>query len=111
MKIVHDTVRDHWRRRRSAEDLSEVDERFLSHMPDAELQVDRNRRVAQLSSAIEELPASKRQLIHLFYVQDLSVSEIAEMQQRSISAVKMDLARSRRSLQKIVGSAATKKSR
>jgi RNA polymerase sigma factor (sigma-70 family) len=111
MKIVHDTVRDHWRRRRTSEDLNDLDERFLSHARDAELEFDRKRRVALLQRAIAELPASKRQLIHLFYVQDLSISEIAEIQSRSVSAIKMDLARSRRSLRKIIGSSATKKSR
>src|SRR5215470_13039659 len=41
MKIVRDTVRDHWRRRRTLEGLSEIDERFLAHMPQFESEVDR----------------------------------------------------------------------
>ena len=110
-KIVHDTVRDHWRRRRPSEGLNELDERFLSHMPEFESEVDRRRRIDLLRRAIEQLPASKRKLIELFYIEDLSIPMIAELQQRSISAVKMDLARSRRSLAGIVRSSANKKSR
>jgi RNA polymerase sigma-70 factor (ECF subfamily) len=110
-KIVHDTVRDHWRRRRPCEELSELDERFIAHMPELESEVDRRRRIDLLRRAIQQLPESKRILIELFYLQDHSIPEIAEMQQRSISAVKMDLARSRRSLGSIVRSSAIKKSR
>jgi RNA polymerase sigma factor (sigma-70 family) len=110
-KIVHDTVRDHWRRRRPCEELSEIDERFLAHMPELESDVDRRRRVDLLHRAIEQLPVSKRALIELFYIQDLSISQIAGLQQRSVPAVKMDLARSRRSLARIVRSSANKKSR
>ena len=110
-KIVHDTVRDHWRRRRPSEKLNELDERFLSHMPELESEVDRRRRLDLLYRAIEQLPASKRALIELFYIQDLSIPQIAGMQRRSVSAVKMELARSRRSLAGIVRSAAIKKSR
>src|ERR1700745_2972783 len=74
MKIVHDTVRDHWRRRRPSEDLNELDERFLSHAPELESEVDRRRRLDLLHHALEQLPASKRAIIELFYIQDLSIS-------------------------------------
>ena len=111
MKIVHDTVQDHWRRRRRSDPLGDIDERFAAHMPELESEVDRRRRIELLRRAVAQLPASKRMLIELFYIQDLSIPEIAEMQKRSVSAVKMDLARSRRSLQRIVRSSAKKKSR
>jgi RNA polymerase sigma-70 factor, ECF subfamily len=110
-KIVHDSVRDHWRRRRPCEDLNELDERLVARMPELESEVDRRRRIDLVRRAVGELPAAKRAVIELFYVQDLSIPEIARKQQRSISAVKMDLARSRRSLRGIVRDSATKKSR
>jgi RNA polymerase sigma factor (sigma-70 family) len=110
-KIVRDTVRDHWRRRRTSEDLNEIDERFLSHMPQLEWEVDRRRQTELLRRSIAQLPAPKRLLIELFYHQDFSVAEIARLQTRSISAVKMDLARSRRLLAGIVACGANKKSR
>jgi RNA polymerase sigma-70 factor (ECF subfamily) len=111
MKIVHDTVQDHWRRRRPSDPLGDVDERFTAHRPEFESEVDRRRRIELLRRGVEQLPAPKRTVIELFYIQDRSIREIAAMQRRSISAVKMDLARSRRSLQRIVRSIANKKSR
>jgi RNA polymerase sigma factor (sigma-70 family) len=111
MKIVHDAVRDHWRRRRPSENIDGIDERCLSHSPQFESDVDRRRRIELLRKAMKLLPASKRKVIELFYIRGRSIVEIAAAQRRSISAVKMELARSRRSLTQIVRSLANKKSR
>ncbi len=111
MKIVHDTVQDHWRRRRSSDPRADIDERFAAQMPELESEVDRSRRIELVRRAVDQLPASKRLVIELFYIQDLSIPKIAEMQGRSVSAVKMDLARSRSSLRRIVRSIANKRSR
>src|SRR5262249_5031626 len=100
-KIVKDTVRDHWRRRRLSEELETIDERFISHEPAFESRLDQKRRVELLRRALEELPPPKRTLLDLFYVGDYSIPEIASLQNRSISPVKMELARSRRCLSRI----------
>ena len=100
-KIVRDTVRDYWRRRRSAGDLATVEERFISDAPAFEKKLDDQRRVEILRRALDCLPSAKRTLIDLFYVRDQSIGQIAASQGRSISAVKMELARSRRSLSRI----------
>jgi RNA polymerase sigma factor (sigma-70 family) len=110
-KIVRDAVRDHWRRRRLSEDLDTVDQRFLSHQPEFESDLDWRRRVELLQRALSKLPEPKRAVLDLFYVRDYSIPQIAQIQNRSISAVKMDLARSRRRLAGIVRTLATKKSR
>jgi len=101
MKIVVDTVRDHWRRKRPSEDLAEIDERFVAQTPAFESKLDYERSVELLRRALDRLPASKRELLDMFYVRDRSIREIAKLQGRSISAVKMELARSRRSLSQI----------
>jgi RNA polymerase sigma factor (sigma-70 family) len=111
MKIVRDAVHDHWRRRRSSEDLDGIDERFVSHRPAFESDLDRERRVELLHHALARLSSAKRSLLDLFYVHDYSISQIAKLKKKSISAVKMDLLRSRQSLARIVRSLATKKSR
>jgi len=111
MKIVCDAVRDHWRRRRSSEDIDGIDERFVSHMPAFETEIDRDRSLVLLRRALGQLPPTKRALLELFYIQDHSIPEIAALQGRSVSAVKMELARSRQSLARIVRSFADKKSR
>jgi RNA polymerase sigma factor (sigma-70 family) len=104
MKIVRDTVRDHWRRRRCSEELENIDERFISHLPAFESSLDHQRRVELLRRALDQLPPAKRTLLDLFYLKGDSIPEIAALQNRSISAVKMELARSRRSLSRIVHS-------
>jgi len=104
MKIVRDTVRDHWRRRRSSEELEQVDEKFIAHIPAFESSLDQQRRVELLRRALDRLPAAKRTLLDLFYLNGHSIPEIAASQNRSISAVKMELARSRQSLSRILHS-------
>ena len=101
IKIVRDAVRDYWRRRRSQEDLEDIDERFISHAPEFESGLDLQRRLELLHRALDRLPPSKRTLLELFYLRDYSISEIAVLQERSASAIKMELARSRRSLSRI----------
>ena len=110
MKIVHDTVRDYWRRRRLSEDLDSVDERFVSEIPDFELDLDLRRRLALLKRALDCLPAHKRTLLELFYNHDRSIPEIAQLRGRSVSAIKMELLRSRQALARIVHLLAAKKS-
>lgn len=111
MKIVYDAVRDHWRRRRSSEDIDTIDERLLSHAPAFEVDLDARRQLDLLRRALDRLPASKRTLLDLFYTQDQSIPEIAVIQGKSVSAVKMQLSRSRQSLARIFRTLASKKSR
>ena len=111
MKIVHDTVREHWRHRRSSEDLDSVAERFISQAPTFEYDLDLRRRIDLLRHGLDLLPVSKRTLLELFYTHDYSTSQIANIQGKSVSAVKMELLRSRQFLARIVRSLANKKSR
>jgi RNA polymerase sigma-70 factor, ECF subfamily len=101
MKIVRDTLRDHWRKKRRSEELSEVDERITAFMPAVESRLDLEKQLEVLRLSLRRLPASKRTMLELFYIKDHSIREIAASQNRSISAVKMELARSRRSLFRI----------
>ena len=111
MKIVHDTVIDHWRRRRLHEDIDGVDDKRLSEQCTIEEDLDRRRRHDALRQAMAALDAGKRATIDLYYSEDRSIGEIARLQHRSHSAVKMDLLRSRRTLSRIVASLLNKKSR
>ncbi|PYR87026.1 MAG: hypothetical protein DMG18_00975 [Acidobacteria bacterium] len=111
MKIVRDTVRDYWRRRRLSEDLDKIDQRFVAQVPAFEFDLDCRRQMELLERALDSLTESKRAVIDLFYLHDHSIPQIAEKQNRSISAVKMDLVRSRRFLAQIVRALAKKKSR
>jgi RNA polymerase sigma factor (sigma-70 family) len=101
-KVVLDAVSDHWRRRRPAEDLSEVDESRLAEIPRFEERLDAQRRLDLLRRAISQLDDGKKGLLDLFYMQELTVAEIASLRNKSVSAVKMELLRARRTLIKLV---------
>jgi RNA polymerase sigma factor (sigma-70 family) len=109
MKIVRDSVRDYWRRRRWLEELSSIDETLFCHVPLFESNLDRERRLDLLRSALNQLPLRKKQLLESFYLADRSIPEIAATAGRSISAIKMDLVRSRRTLLRIYDSLAMKR--
>jgi RNA polymerase sigma factor (sigma-70 family) len=101
-KIVGDAVRDHWRRRRVGEDLETVDESRVAVAPRFEEQLDDRRRMELLRRGLAELDTTRRAILEAFYVEEYSVVEIAERRGKSVSAVKMELLRSRRRLAKIV---------
>ena len=57
--------------------------------------LDLEKQLELLRLSLRRLPATKRTLLELFYIKDHSIREIAASQNRSISAVKMELARAR----------------
>ena len=108
MKIVSDTIRDHWRRRRSGETVDFLEERFFRFTPDFEDEIDRDRKIDLLRRSLARLDTPKRHVIALYYEQGLSVREIAKRQGRTQSAVKMDLLRGRQKLAHLMGAAQSK---
>jgi RNA polymerase sigma-70 factor (ECF subfamily) len=110
MKIVRDAVRDHWRRRRLAEDLQECDALPFAELPRLEDEIDRGRQKELLRKALRALEHDKRVMLELFYYGELSLAEIARIQNKSLSAVKMQLVRARQRLAGIVRRLANKKS-
>src|SRR5262245_6545813 len=76
MKIVRDTVRDHWRRRRSTEDLSVLDELRLAALPRFEDDLDRQRQAELLRRALLQIKEDKRLTLEMFYSEDRSNIEI-----------------------------------
>lgn len=108
-KIVGDTVRDHWRRRRPAEELNAIDEMHFAESPCFEERLDQQRRLALLRAGLAQLDAGKRTTLDLFYVEERRVSEIARLQKKSVSAVKMELLRARRLLAGILRELAERK--
>jgi RNA polymerase sigma factor (sigma-70 family) len=101
-KIVRDAVNDHWRRRRATEGLDAVDANRWAHAPAFEEDLDRHYKAKLLRRGMELLDPGKRLLLDLFYLEERSILEIARMQGRSVSAVKMELLRGRRRLAEIV---------
>jgi RNA polymerase sigma-70 factor (ECF subfamily) len=111
MKIVRDAVRDHWRRRRRLEDLDGLDESRLAQLPTFEDDLDQRRLKEALRQALTCIEREKRVTLDLFYMENRSIVEIARLQNKSTSAVKMQLVRARRLLAGIVRNLSDKKSR
>jgi RNA polymerase sigma-70 factor (ECF subfamily) len=101
-KVVVDAVRDHWRRRRTFQALGRLEESLVAVPPRLEERLDQQRRIDLIRRALGQLDAAKRTTLDLFYMEELSVADIAQRQQRSVSAVKMELLRARRLLGRIL---------
>jgi RNA polymerase sigma factor (sigma-70 family) len=101
-KIVCDAVRDHWRRRRPNDGLDAIDEMRFVESPRFEERLDAQRELELLREGLARLDTAKRNTLDLYYVEECSISEIARIQSKSVSAVKMDLLRARRLLATIV---------
>jgi RNA polymerase sigma-70 factor (ECF subfamily) len=97
MKVVQNTVSDYWRRQRLARDSRPPEAERIS-APSFEDDLDHRRQLHMLREALGRLSPGKRATLNLFYMEDRPVAEIARLQRKSVSAVKMDLMRSRRQL-------------
>ena len=96
VKIVRDTVCDHWRRNRVVLlPLEAIDPRKHSHVLQIEERLDLDKRIEQLRKALRRLSPHERQLIHLFYGEGFSLAQLSAMSGKSLSAMKMTLLRAR----------------
>ena len=57
---------------------------------------------SELFYAVMELPVKYRTVIHLFYYEDLSTAQIAQLLKRREGTVRQQLTRARRQLQEIM---------
>lgn len=103
VKIVHDTVADHWRRRRVLDRIDAIPERFLAYRPAVDEWLDDRQRLRLVRRALSHLSPQKREAIELFYFSEHSVGDIARRFRSSPSAVKMTLLRGRRELRQTIG--------
>jgi RNA polymerase sigma factor (sigma-70 family) len=101
-KVVVDAIRDHWRRRRPFRHLEGLNETLLAMPPRLDERLDQQRRIDLIRQALRQLDTAKRSTLELFYLEELSVADIALKQKRSVSAVKMELVRARRLLGRIL---------
>ena len=88
-----------------------IDEARLAEPCTVEVDLDRRRQREALQKAIAALDPRKRSTIQLFYSENRSIAEIARLQNKSQSAVKMNLLRARRELSRIILGLMNKKSR
>ena len=99
-KIVKDTVRDYWRRRRAWIPLECIGE--ITQVVDFEERLDRRRQLERLRAALIMLPADQRTLLELFYLDEMSIGQISAVLQKSRSALKMALLRGRKNIVQVV---------
>jgi len=102
VKIVRDTVADHWRRRRWLENTHSIPERFVAYRPSFEESIDHRRRLRLLHQALSNLSPHQRETIELFYLFEHSIDDIARRLCSSPSAIKMTLLRGRQELRQMV---------
>jgi RNA polymerase sigma factor (sigma-70 family) len=94
-KIVRDTVRDHWRRRGACQSLEMPKPDALAQTLHFEHSLDRARQFSQLHEALNVLSPTERELVKLFYFEEIPIATLSTMLGKSRSALKMSLLRSR----------------
>jgi len=72
------------------------EDRDLNRIPAEEAPAGNER----LEEAMDELPIKQRQVIHLFYYEEMSVDEIAEVLSEKPSTIRSQLSRARKALKK-----------
>jgi RNA polymerase sigma factor (sigma-70 family) len=101
-KIVGDTVRDFWRKKRRLVNPNLIPDYLLSFEPSFESRLDRARSHYELHRCLDRLPSKVRRALELFYIQDCSVREVATALAVSPSAAKMTLLRGRQELRRMM---------
>ena len=90
-KVANQRRRLRWRRLWTAQDLTQV--RWQGLQPDAALE--RRRIVTLFHRAVERLPEKQRTVFVLYELEGMSTAAIAQLTQRNLSTVKVQLARAR----------------
>ncbi len=88
-------------RQRSAnrfEELGEEADSVPDGTPDIFLHLAEHQRAEQIAVCIQALPVEQRQCIHLVFFEDLSMAEVAKIQQCPVNTVKTRLFHARRKL-------------
>lgn len=103
-RIVSNQCKTHLarRRRRRTRPLEEAPEAAVADDRHPGLDAEAAERTARLDAALGELAADHREALVLYYVQELSVPELAEALALSVSAVKMRLHRGRDALREVL---------
>lgn len=103
LNCARNIERSPWHRRRIITEVTEegqadTPEYTVGFAPSAEEELMRQERSAALTQAVEELPARCRIVIHLYYYENVSCEEIAEILEISSAAVRQRLSRARKIL-------------
>jgi RNA polymerase sigma-70 factor (ECF subfamily) len=98
--------RDH-RRFTSLEDLMERCRVFFQHPLDVEKEVEKHVRADAVHKAIEKLDGLHRAVIVLFYLEDFSLAEIAEILKVPLGTAKSRLHYARKELERVLKSSET----
>ena len=101
-KVVGDTVKDFWRKKRRLESPHLIPDQCLSFQQSFESRLDQARSHAELRRCLDRLPSKVRRALELFYIQDCSVREVATALAVSHSAAKMTLLRGRQELRRMM---------
>ncbi len=98
--IANGIVVDHYRRKKSNNliSLDKVDERLLAKDDDIEEQVDRKQRISQVFAKLKEIKIDYQEILVLYYVEELKVSEIAIILKKKENAIRVLIHRALKAL-------------
>lgn len=101
-KIAYRTSLDYLRKRKRTTDLDEVEYSVADQSRTADEDMMSGEHTARIQQAIDHLDGDEAQLVRLFYLEEVSVKELAGLTDLSVSNVKVRLFRARKKLYNII---------
>jgi RNA polymerase sigma-70 factor, ECF subfamily len=99
-KIANGLAVDHYRKASKSNlvSLDEIDERMLPHTDDLDDRLDREQAMQHVYARLRDVKPEYREVILLYYIEELSVAEIAEILHKKENAVRVTIHRALQSL-------------
>ena len=105
-RIARNLIIDHYRKKKNmtVEISEEEKETIVDHKQDILAQIDRKQEIEELRKSLGHLNDDYQEILILRYVEDLSMAEIAEITEKKEGAIRVQLHRAVKALEKVMKS-------
>ena len=105
-RIARNLIIDHYRKKKhmTVEISEEEKEAIVDHKQDILTQIDRKQEIEELRKSLGHLNDDYQEILILRYVEDLSMAEIAEITEKKEGAIRVQLHRAVKALEKVMKS-------
>ena len=103
-RIARNLIIDHYRKKKNmtVEISEEEKETIVDHKQDILAQIDRKQEIEELRKSLGHLNDDYQEILILRYVEDLSMAEIAEITEKKEGAIRVQLHRAVKALEKVM---------
>ena len=105
-RIARNLIIDHYRRKKNmtVEITEEEQETIVDHKQDILAEISKKQEIEELREALGHLKDDYQEILILRYVEDLSMKEIAEITEKKEGAIRVQLHRATKTLEKVMKS-------